>query len=71
MLGSVGEISHFPSIRFTIAMTKSSSTPTVDASVEASPHVSRIKIDIMLEHGGGPGDIVSMHEGFFEALDSK
>lgn len=60
-----------PSPPFVLAMTKPSSKSCDDASVEVDPRITRIKIDIVLEHGGSPGDILSLHEGFFEALDGK
>lgn len=64
-------ISPSPLPLLVLAMTKPSSKSCNDASVEVDPHITWIKIDILLEHGGSPSDILSLHKGFFEALDSK
>ena len=64
-------ISPSPLPLLVLAMTKPSSKSHDDASVKVDPHITSIKINILLEHGGSPGDILSLHEGFFEALDSN
>ena len=60
-----------PSPPFVLAMAKPSSKSCNDASVKVDPCITQIKINIVLEHGGSPSDILSLHEGFFEVLDGK
>ena len=52
-------------------MTKSSYMLTGDIPVKASSNITLIKVDMMIKYSGSPGDFITMHEDFFDALDGK